>query len=136
MLTAVEISHQNPNSGVVLTLSRVAADAVLESSRYTSAMHAVVNHLHFTAPVESDIFTAMQTHLAPHMRTFEGFTVIQVAEDHIVLIITGTGLDVLDRIATEVGSPWMKANIVPLLSRPPERLIGPIVVDMGIPASN
>ena len=102
-------------------------------------MHAVVNHLHFTAPVDSDIFAAMQTHLAPYMRTFEGFkgfTVIQVAEDHIVLIITGTGPDVLDRIATEVGSPWMKANIVPLLSRPPERVIGPVVVDMGIPASN
>ena len=76
---------------------------------------------------------------APHIRTFEGFkgfTVIQVAEDHIVLIITGTGLDVLDRFATEVRSPWMKANIVPLLSRPPERVIGPVVVDMGIPASN
>lgn len=102
-------------------------------------MHAVVNHLHFAAPVETDILIAMQTDVTPKMSAIEGFEglmVIQVAEDHVVLVITGTGPDVLDRLATEVGSPWMKANIMPLLSRPPERVVGAVVVGTGIAPLN
>ena len=102
-------------------------------------MHAVINHLHFAAPVETDILAAMQTDVIPKMSAFEGFKrlmVIQVTEDHVVLIITGTDPDVLDRLATEVGSPWMRANIVPLLSRPPERVVGAVVVGTGIAALN
>jgi hypothetical protein len=34
---------------------------------------------------------------------------------------------VLDKIATKVGSPWMMANVVPLLASPLERHLGPIV---------
>jgi hypothetical protein len=102
-------------------------------------MHAVVNHLHFAAPVGADIIKRVQTEVGPLMGTFEGFKgfrVIQVAEDHLVLVITATSQEVLDRLATEVGGPWLVANIAPLLSRPPERLIGPVVVNIGIPASN
>jgi hypothetical protein len=34
-------------------------------------------------------------------------------------------LVVIDRIATEVGSPWMREHVVPLLDGPPQRHIGP-----------
>lgn len=96
-------------------------------------MHSVINHLHFAAPVEADILAAVQTTVGPQMGAFEGFEsfrVVQVAEDHLVLVITATSADVLDRMSTEVGGPWMVANIVPLLSRPPERLVGAVVVDV------
>jgi len=50
-----------------------------------------------------------------------------VTPDHVVLVITGDDADVLDRLAAEVGSPWMVENVVPLLAAPPERHVGPII---------
>lgn len=126
-------------NGVALMTSGVAGDSVCGSLGYSPLMHAVINHLYFAAPVETHILTAMQTDVTPKMSAVEGFKglmVIQVAEDHVVLIITGTGPDVLDHLATEVGSPWMRANIVPLLSRPPERVVGAVVIGTGIAALN
>ena len=102
-------------------------------------MYAVINHLHFAAPVGADIIKRVQTEVGPLMETFEGFEgfrVVQVADGHLVLVITATSQDVLDRLANEVGGPWLRANIAPLLSRPPERLIGPVVVDIGTPSLN
>ncbi len=66
----------------------------------------------------------------PQARDIEGFRefhIVQVAPDHFILIITGDTAEVLDRLATEVGSSWMVANVVPLLASPPERHLGPIV---------
>ena len=102
-------------------------------------MHAVINHLHFTAPVGADIIKRVQTEVGPLMANFEGFEgfrVVRMADDHLVLVITAASQDVLDRLATEVGGPWLRVNIAPLLSRPPERFIGPVVVDIGTPALN
>jgi hypothetical protein len=42
-------------------------------------------------------------------------------------VILGDTVDVLDRVATEVGSPWMLANVVSLLAAPPEHHIGPVI---------
>lgn len=66
----------------------------------------------------------------PQARKIEGFRslhIMQVAPDHFILIITADTTDDLDRVATEVGSPWMVANVVPLLASPPERQVGPLV---------
>jgi hypothetical protein len=50
-----------------------------------------------------------------------------VGPDHFILIITGDTPEVLDRVASEVGSPWMVEHVVPLLASPPERHIGSLV---------
>ncbi|MFI5041077.1 MAG: hypothetical protein ACHQNA_04390 [Acidimicrobiales bacterium] len=42
-------------------------------------------------------------------------------------MIVGDSAETLDRPATEVGSPWMRANVVPLLATPPDRQLGPII---------
>jgi len=39
--------------------------------------------------------------------------------------------DALDQIATEIGSPWMRENVVPLPAGPPERHIGPNIASSG-----
>jgi hypothetical protein len=57
----------------------------------------------------------------------DGRPVVQTSDHDVILIILGTTEEVLDRLATEVGSPWMVANVVPLLSGPPERHIGPVI---------
>jgi hypothetical protein len=91
---------------------------------------AVVNHLHFKEPPNPELFSTAESDLTPLMKEIEGFRaflVVQVGDDHAILLIVGDTPDALNRVATEVGSPWMIANVVPLLAAPPERHIGPIV---------
>jgi hypothetical protein len=91
---------------------------------------AVVNHLLFKEPVNPELFSNAERDLTPQMKAIEGFRgfyVVQAADDHAILIIVGETPEVLNRVATEVGSPWMSANVVPLLAAPPERHIGPVV---------
>jgi hypothetical protein len=91
---------------------------------------AVVNHLHFREAPNPDLFVRAETEVVPEARKIEGFRglqIVQAAPDHFILIITGDSPDVLDRVATEVGSPWMTAHVVPLLASPPERHVGPLV---------
>jgi hypothetical protein len=91
-------------------------------------MAAVVNHLHFKEPVDQAIFAASERDLLPQMRAiegFRGFEVVQTSERDVIVVILGDSVDVLDQIATEVGSPWMREHVVPLLDGPPQRHIGP-----------
>jgi hypothetical protein len=93
-------------------------------------MHAVVNQLHFREPVDPALFVRAQSDLAPQERAidgFKGFHLVQTSETEAILVIFGDDADTLDRIATEVGSPWMRANVVPQPASPPERHLGQVV---------
>jgi len=93
-------------------------------------MAAVVNLLRFKDTVEPDLFPRAQRELTPQMRAIEGFQdffAIQTSDTEVILLILGDDVDALNRLATEVGSPWMTANVVPLLAGPPDRHIGPTI---------
>ena len=93
-------------------------------------MAAVVNHLHFREPVDAALFERAERELGPAMRAVDGFRgleVVQTGEREVVLVILGDTVETLDRLATEVGSPWMVEHVVPLLAGPPERHIGPTI---------
>jgi hypothetical protein len=100
-------------------------------------MAAVVNYLHFKEPVDPSVFARSERDLVPQMRAiegFRGFEVVQTSERDVILVILvilGESVEVLDQIATEVGSPWMKNNVVPLLDGPPQRHIGPSIASSG-----
>jgi hypothetical protein len=42
----------------------------------------------------------------------------------VIVLIFGDSVEVLDQIATEIGSPWMREHVVPFLDGPPQRYIG------------
>ena len=93
-------------------------------------MAGVVNHLRFKQAVDPDLFARAERELTSQMRAirgFRGFHVIQTSDTEVVLVILGDDEDVLNRVATEVGSPWMTANVVPLLAGPPDRHVGPTI---------
>jgi hypothetical protein len=97
-------------------------------------MAAVVNHLHFKDPVDPSLFARAGTDLVTLMRTvegFRGFEVIQTSERDVILVILADNVEVLDQIATEIGSPWMREHVVPLLDGPPQRHIGPSIASSG-----
>lgn len=93
-------------------------------------MAGVVNRLRFKEAVDPELFAKAEVELTPLMRAIDGFQdfyAIQSSDNEVILVILGDTAEVLDRIATEVGSPWMMANVVPLLAAPPDRQIGPTV---------
>jgi len=93
-------------------------------------MHAVVNHLRFSDDVDPTLFAAMED-LIPQMAAIDGLVrvqVVQTSPTEVTLLIFAVDAETLDRIATEVGSPWMLANVVPLLAAPPDRRVGAVLV--------
>ncbi|MBJ7595749.1 MAG: hypothetical protein JF886_12980 [Candidatus Dormibacteraeota bacterium] len=99
-------------------------------------MHAVVNHLHFNVVIDPALFVKARNDLEPQMRTidkFESFFVVQTSDKDAFLVIVAENAETLDQIATQFGSPWMRANVLPLLARPPERHIGPVVTSTQYP---
>lgn len=100
-------------------------------------MAAVINHLHFREPVDTALFAEAARDLTPAMRAIDGFEeffVVQTSETAVVLVIVGDSVEALNRVATEVGSPWMAGNVVPLLAGPPERHIGPTIASSRGPS--
>lgn len=93
-------------------------------------MAAVVNILQFKETPDPALFKRAVDEPGPQMRKIVGFRALQVVQTgdlEVILLILAESVDVLDQIATEVGSPWMIANVVPLLARPPQRHIGDVI---------
>ncbi|MFL6182480.1 MAG: hypothetical protein ACJ73J_09230 [Actinomycetes bacterium] len=97
-------------------------------------MHAVVNHLQFEDDVDPAIFASMDQVMS-QMRGIAGFAgahVVQTSAREVVLVILADRPETLDRVATEVGSPWMREHVVPLLAGPPDRRVGPVLISADI----
>lgn len=89
-------------------------------------MHAVLNHLRFRDDVDPQLFAGM-AEVVPQMRAIDGFGgihIIQTSRKEVTLVILAIDAETLDRLAVEVGSPWMVAHVVPLLAGPPDRQVG------------
>jgi hypothetical protein len=96
-------------------------------------MAVVINRLQFAKPVDRALFERGVRDLGEPMRAVEGFRdfqIVQTGECEVVLLIFADSPATLDRIATEVGSPWMVEHVVPLLASPPERLIGDVIASV------
>jgi len=96
----------------------------------------VVNHLHFSDPLIDD---TMQACRDVTQRIVEaGATAAQVAridDTHLVLILEFASAADADRVAQEVGGPWMHEHILPLLARGPERSVGEVIASASAPDS-
>jgi hypothetical protein len=91
---------------------------------------AVINHLHFRDPPDPEVFARAEREVVPEARITEGISglhIVQVTPEHFIIVILGDDAEVLDKFASEVGSPWMTEHVVPLLASPPERHLGPLV---------
>ena len=56
--------------------------------------------------------------------------VLRVDDTHLVLILEFASAEDADRVATEVGGPWMREHILPLLARGPERSVGEVIASV------
>jgi hypothetical protein len=91
-------------------------------------VHVVINHLRLRDPVADATVEAARE--AVRLVVDAGALAARVAkvdETHLVLILEFSRAEDADRVAREVGGPWMRENIVPLLAGDTERSVGEVI---------
>jgi hypothetical protein len=93
-----------------------------------SLVHVVINHLRLREPV-SDA-TVQKAQEALRLVVDAGAIAARVAkvdERHLILILDFSTAEDANRVAREVGGPWMRENIAPLLASDTERSVGEVI---------
>jgi len=91
-------------------------------------MHVVVNHLYLRDSLTGETLQAAREVVQPVVDA--GAIAAQVAkvdETHLILLLTFATAEDADRIARDVGGPWMREHIRPLLARDTERSVGEVI---------
>jgi hypothetical protein len=91
-------------------------------------LHVVVNHLRLREPLTDATVEAAREGM---QRVVDAGAlaarVAKVDETHLILILEFSTAEDADRIAREVGGPWMRENIRPLLAGDTERSVGEVI---------
>lgn len=88
----------------------------------------VVNHLRLAAPLPDSVISAAEDVCVQIIAAGgQSAGLAQVDERHAILVLTFPDLETEQRISSEIGGPWMRENVVPLLAAPPERSSGTLL---------
>ena len=91
-------------------------------------MHVVVNHLRLREAVpEATVASAREVMQLVVDAGALAARVVKVDETHLILILEFSTAEDADRIAREVGGPWMRENIRPLLAGDTERYVAEVI---------
>jgi hypothetical protein len=92
-------------------------------------MHAVVNHMKLSRPLDDDIIRRMNSEFMPAISAMPGVAdalCVHVADDGIVVVVICESAESLQRVHHEVGSPWVRENLTPYLAGT-DRKVGPVI---------
>jgi hypothetical protein len=97
-----------------------------------AVVHVVVNHLRLRDPVADETVEELRkgVRLAADAGALSA-RVARVDETHLILILEFSSAEEADRMAREVGGPWMRENIRPLLAGDTERSVGEVIASAG-----
>jgi hypothetical protein len=91
-------------------------------------VHVVVNHLHLREPLpEATLGAAREVVKEVVDAGALAARIAQVEPTHLILLLEFRTAADADRVAREVGGPWMQANIGPLLARDTDRSVGEVI---------
>jgi hypothetical protein len=91
-------------------------------------VHVVVNHLRLREPLaEATIETAKNAVQLVVDAGALSARVAKVDDRHLVLILEFATAEDADRVSREVGGPWMRSHIVPLLAADTDRSVGEVI---------
>jgi hypothetical protein len=92
-------------------------------------VHAVVNHLRLREPLPPEsLASAEQLGLKLLDAGGLAYHVVCVDDTHLILVLFFASADDANRVARDVGGPWMNEHVVPLLASPTERSLGEVIV--------
>jgi hypothetical protein len=92
-------------------------------------MHAVVNHMKLSKPLDENIIERMNAELMANIAKMPGVDnalCVHVSEDAIVVVVICDSADSLERVHQEVGSPWVGKNLTPYIAST-DRKVGPVI---------
>lgn len=91
-------------------------------------MHVVINHLRLREPVADATVEALRkgVQLAVDAGAHAA-RVAKVDETHLILILEFASAEDANRMAREVGGPWMREHIRPLLAGDTDRNLGEVI---------
>jgi hypothetical protein len=91
-------------------------------------VHVVVNHLRLREPLTDATVHALHEGVE-RVVAAGGLAgrVAKVDETHLVLILDFADAEDADRVAREVGGPWMREHVVPLLAGGTDRSVGEVI---------
>ena len=112
--------------GVNPERARAARDSV-------DGVHVVINHLRLREPVpDATVEAARQGMQLVVDAGALAARVAKVDETHLILILEFSTAEDADRIAREVGGPWMRENIRPLLAGDTERSVAEVIASATV----
>jgi hypothetical protein len=91
-------------------------------------LHVVVNHLRLRKPVPDATVGALQEGV--QLVVDAGALAARVAkvdDTHLILILEFPTAEDAERVAREVGGPWMREHITPLLAGDTERSLAEVI---------
>jgi hypothetical protein len=94
--------------------------------------HVVVNHLRLREPVPAATVEAL--HEGVQLVVDAGgrsARIAKVDETHLILILEFETAQDANRVAREVGGPWMREHITPLLAGDTDRSLGEVIASAG-----
>ena len=94
----------------------------------SGVVHVVINHLRLREPLPDATVEAAQKGM--QLVVDAGALAARVArvdDTHLILILDFSTAEDADRIAREVGGPWMRENIRPLLAGDTERSVAEVI---------
>jgi hypothetical protein len=94
-------------------------------------VHVVVNHLRLREPAPARTLEALQE--AAQLVVDAGGLAARVGrvdETHLILILEFSSAEDANRIAREVGGPWMREHITPLLAAGTERSVAEVIASV------
>lgn len=96
--------------------------------RVGRTVHVVINHLRLREPIPDATVEAARNGV--QLVVDAGALAARVAkvdDKHLILILEFSAAEDADRIAREVGGPWMRENFTPLLASDAERSVGEVI---------
>ena len=95
-------------------------------------MRIVVNHLTFEQPPPPAVIEAAR---AAGQEVVDAgglaFHLVRVDETHVILVLFFPDLETEERVTREIGGPWMREHVLPLLAEPTRRSSGEAIVSRG-----
>lgn len=90
-------------------------------------MRVAVNHLTFAEPIPEALIASARAAVRAVEEAGGECRLVQVDETHAFLVLGFPDAEAEERIKNEIGGPWMRRDVIPLLAHLPERSSGDVV---------
>jgi hypothetical protein len=101
-----------------------------DRDEYDARMHAVINRISLKHPLEDEVYAAAQRDLPDRVAAIEGIHALYLVRsgDHdLLVVILGDSREAIDQMRDQIGNDWMRANVIPHATQPPDRVTGEVV---------